>query len=147
MRFRLIFSLLAILAAPASAQNLKLLDPFTGSPYRVGQGSDPGWQYAGVTGGVTNTADVTISVASTAAGARNYLSALQVKNTSAVASEIVVKDGSTVIWRGHLSASMTAIQTVNFLPALRTSANAALNVAMVTTGTATTISAQGYTGP
>lgn len=148
MKLLLTLVLALLLLAPAAhAQNVKLLDPNTGIAYRVGNGSDPGWQYAGVTGGITTTSDTAIAAAPTGAGARNYLASLQFKNTSAVASEIVIKDGSTVIWRGQVSASMTAMQTVNFLPPLRTSPNTAMNVALITTGTASIVSAQGYTGP
>lgn len=103
------------------------------------------WNYAGLTGGIINTTDVGVKAAA-GAGVRNYLAGLQFKNTSAVASEIVIKDGSTVIWRGHAGASMTAMEVVTFDPPLRGSANAALNVTLLTTATATIVSAQGYTG-
>lgn len=103
------------------------------------------WGYAGASGGILNTTDVAIKTAA-GAGVRNYISSLQFKNTAAVASEIVVKDGSTVIWRGHVSASMTFHELVTFNPPLRGTANTALNVAMLTTATATIVSAQGYTG-
>lgn len=103
------------------------------------------WAYAGATGGIINTTDVAVK---TAAGAsvRNYISGIQFKNTSATASEIVIKDGATIIWRGHVSASMTVSDTVVFNPPLRGTANTAVNVAMITTATATIVSLQGYTG-
>lgn len=103
------------------------------------------WSYAGATGGITNTTDVAVK---TAAGAsvRNYVSSIQFKNTSATASEIVIKDGATIIWRGHVSASMAVSDTVVFNPPLRGTANTAINVAMITTATATIVSLQGYTG-
>lgn len=103
------------------------------------------WNYAGATGGIVNTTDVAIKAAAGAA-VRNYLGGIQFKNTAAVASEILIKDGATIIWRGHVAASMTAMEVVNFDPPLRGSANAALNVALLTTATATIVSAQGYTG-
>lgn len=103
------------------------------------------WDYAGVTGGITGTTDTAIKAAA-GAGVRNYLRGIQFKNTAAVASEIVIKDGSTVIWRGHVSASMSFSDGWTFDPPLRGTANTALNVALITTGTATIISAQGYTG-
>jgi hypothetical protein len=96
-------------------------------------------------GGIVNTTDVAIAAAA-GAGIRNFLTAIQWKNTAAVASEIVVKDGSTVIWRGHVSASMTIMDGFSFNPPLRGTANTALNVAMITTATATIVSAQGYQG-
>lgn len=103
------------------------------------------WSYAGATGGITNTSDVAVKAAA-GAGVRNFLCSLQVSNSAAVASEIVVKDGATVIWRGYVPASMTTMVSVPMSPCLRGTANTALNVAMITTGTATRVSAQGYTG-
>lgn len=103
------------------------------------------WQYAGVTGGLIDTADVVVSAAG-AAGVRNYMTGLQFHNTSATASEIVVKDGSTVIWRGVAPASMAQPAAINFDVPLRGTAATALNVAMITTGTATRVSAQGFQG-
>lgn len=107
--------------------------------------SSASWAYAGVTGGITDTSDVVIKAAA-GGSVRNYLKSLQFKNNAAVASEIVVKDGSTVIWRGHVSASMISTTTIIFDPPLRGTANTAMNVAMITTATATIISGQGFTG-
>lgn len=103
------------------------------------------FQFAGATGGIINTSDVAINAAA-GAGIRNYLNSIWFKNTSATASEIVVKDGATVIWRGHVGASMTFGEMITFCPPLRGTANTALNVALLTTATATIVSAQGYTG-
>lgn len=63
-----------------------------------------------------------------------------------MASEIVVKDGSTVIWRGDAPALMTSPAGVLFAVPLEGTANTALNVAMITTATTTRVSAQGFTG-
>lgn len=103
------------------------------------------FQYAGASGGITNTGDVALAAAG-GAGIRNYLTGLQYQNTSAVASEIVIKDGSTVIWRGVASANMTAMANLSFAVPLKGTANTALNVAMITTASATVVSAQGFTG-
>lgn len=103
------------------------------------------WYYAGVTGGITDTADVAAKAAA-GASVRNYCSGIQFHNTSAVPSEIVIKDGSTVIWRGYAPAAMTQPADIAFRTPLRTAANTAMNVAMVTTATATRVSLQGWTG-
>lgn len=103
------------------------------------------WAYPGVTGGLTTTAD-TIVMAAGGAGVRNFVHGLQYSNSSATASEIVIKDNATVIWRGMAPASMTGQICVTFDPPLRGTANTALNVAMITTGTATRISLQGHQG-
>jgi hypothetical protein len=118
---------------------------FTDASGNSADGRDTAFRYAGATGGIIDTADVVIAPAA-GAGIRNYLTSLQFKNTSAVASEIVVKDGATVIWRGHVSATMAFEELVTFGTPLRGTANTALNVAMITTATATIVSAQGFTG-
>jgi hypothetical protein len=104
------------------------------------------WSFAGVTGGIVNTTDVVLKAAG-AAGVKNYLTGIQFANSAAVASEIVVKDGaSTVLWRGYVPASTAATVAVSFDPPLVGTAATALNVAMITTATATRVSAQGFTG-
>ena len=104
------------------------------------------WVYAAASGGITNTTDVAL-VAAQGAGIKNYLTGLSVANANATASEIVIKDGaSTVIWRMYLAAN-APIQSIRFVTPLQSSANTALNVACITTGTQTYISAQGYKAP
>ncbi|MHB8973304.1 MAG: hypothetical protein ACYC3X_24060 [Pirellulaceae bacterium] len=104
------------------------------------------WSYAAAAGGIVNTTDVALAAAA-GAGLRRYITSLQVKNTNATATELVLKDGATVIWRGHVAANMTATDTIEFANPLRTTANTALNVACITTGAAVYVNAQGYTAP
>jgi hypothetical protein len=101
------------------------------------------WNYAGATGGIVNTTAVALNAAG-AAGIRNYVAAIQYFNSAAVASEIEIRDGSTVIWRGYVPASMTVPVQITFPVPLRGTAATAVNVALVTTATATRVSAQGY---
>jgi len=104
------------------------------------------WQYAAASGGIVNTAD-NVLIAAAGANIKNYLTGLSVANANATASEIVIKDGaSTVIWRMYLAAN-APIQSIRFSTPLQSSANTALNVACITTGTQTYISAQGYKAP
>jgi hypothetical protein len=103
------------------------------------------WQYAAASGGITNTSDVVLQAAA-GAGIKNYLTGLSVANASATATEIVIKDGSTVIWRGYLAAN-AALNKISFQTALQSTANTALNVACITTGTQTYVNAQGYKAP
>lgn len=103
------------------------------------------WQYAAASGGITNTSDVVLQAAA-GAGIKNYLTGLSVANANATASEVVVKDGSTVIWRGYVAAHLT-LKDIPFPTPLQSTANTALNVACITTGTQTYISAQGYKAP
>lgn len=103
------------------------------------------WQYAAASGGITNTSDVVLQAAA-GAGIKNYLTGLSVANASATATEVVVKDGSTVIWRGYLAANLQ-LKDIPFPTPLQSTANTALNVACITTGTQTYINAQGYKAP
>lgn len=103
------------------------------------------WSYAGITGGIVDTNPVTMAAAQT--GVRNFLSNLQYANKSATASEIVIQDNATVIWRGYAPASASTVQTFTFDPPLFTSVNSPLKVALVTTATATIVSAQGFIDP
>lgn len=111
-------------------------------PYAIPEST---WQYGSSTA-VTNTTDVAVKAAA-AAGIRNYMTGLQYHNTSATASTIVVKDGSTVIWACQAPASMTAPANIQFPVPLRGTAATALNVAMLTTATNTFVAAQGFIAP
>lgn len=103
------------------------------------------WQFASPTGGFVDATDHQIAAA--VAGARNYCTALQVTNSHAtVSTEIVVKDGATVIWRGFVKAAMVNADPHIFPTPLRGSVNAALNFTCGTTGSAVIVSAQGYVG-
>ena len=101
------------------------------------------WQYAGPTGGITDTADDAIQAAG-GAGVRHYLTALTVINSHAtVGTEVVIKDGSTVIHRGYAAAAGGGY-ALTFPTPLRGTAATALNVACITTGSATVVSASGF---
>lgn len=101
------------------------------------------WSYAAAAGGVINTTDVILAAAA-GAGLRRYITALTLSNPSAVATEVVLKDGTTVIWRGHLPANAVNVP-VTFQNPLKTTANTALNFACITTGAAVYVNAQGFT--
>ncbi|OKP91414.1 hypothetical protein [Paenibacillus sp. P32E] len=102
------------------------------------------WQYASA-GAIINTTDVVAKTAG-AASVRNYVTGLQVKNTNAVATEFVIKDGATVIWRGYLPASMINADIIDFPTPLRGTAATAVNVACITTGASVYANVQGYQG-
>lgn len=110
-------------------------------PYAL-PGND--WMYAGATGGITNTTGVTMKAAA-GGSLRNYVTAIQVENSSATATEVVVNDGAagTAIWRGWVPAT-SGVLLVTFPTPLKGTANTLTEVACVTTGTATRVSAQGY---
>lgn len=103
------------------------------------------WYYAAATGGITNNTAVVITP-SAVSGQRYFLTNLQYHNTAAVASEIVIRNtsDSAVRWRGYANAAMTSSGWVFFDPPLQSLANDTLEVLMVTTATATRVSAQGF---
>jgi hypothetical protein len=100
------------------------------------------WSYAAASGGIVNTTDVVLAAAA-GAGLRRYITSLTMSNNSATATEVVLKDGSTVIWRGHLPANAVNV-AVSFENPLRTTANTALNFACITTAAAVYVNAQGF---
>ena len=101
------------------------------------------WSNAAAAGGITNTSDVTL-VAAAGAGKSNYLTSIQLHNKSATATEVEVKSGSTVLWRGYAPASGVGPVTVPFGTPLASAADTALTAACVTTSSATLINAQGF---
>ena len=101
------------------------------------------WSYAAASGGVINTTDVVLAAAA-GSGLRRYITGMSLSNNSATATEVVLKDGSTVIWRGHLAANAVNVQ-IGFGNPLKTTANTALNFACITTAAAVYVNAQGFT--
>lgn len=103
------------------------------------------WSLAQASGGIINTTDV---VAKTAAGAsiRNYVTGIQLQNVNAVATEFVIKDGATVMWRCYLPANMITPIDVEFAVPLRGTANTAVNIACITTDAQVYANVQGTIG-
>lgn len=111
-------------------------------PYKVD------WSYASASGGITNTTDVVLA-GSAGALARRYITAINVQNASATtATEVVLKDGSTIIWRGYVGAQtlLNSVVGITFPTPLKTSLNSALNFACITTAAQVYVNAQGYNG-
>lgn len=103
------------------------------------------WGYAAAAGGIINTADVVAKAA--VAPYRNYITGIQVRNANAVATEFVIKDGATVIWRTQLPANMAYSVDHSFLTPLRGTPGTAVNVACLTTASQVYANLQGYTAP
>jgi len=103
------------------------------------------WQYAPSAGGIIVSTDV-VAKAASGAGVYNYVTGVQLINTSAVATEFVIKNGATIMWRTSLPANMVDTVSVVFPAPLRSSHNAVINIACITTGTATYANIQGYSG-
>lgn len=110
------------------------------------------WNYAAAASGiVSSTADVAVKAAA-GASVRNFVCSIDISHDvlSAV-SEIVIKDGSTVVWRGKLSTAVADVAggagKLSFAPCLRGTANTAVNVAMITSVTGGVyVNLTGYTG-
>lgn len=102
---------------------------------------DMDWQYAAAAGGITvNTAVAVKAAAGT--GLRNYVTGLDVCNASpTVATEVVVLDGTTVVWRTRLAPGAQLAH--QFLIPLKGTAATALNV-QVLTAAVVYFNAQGY---
>lgn len=100
------------------------------------------WSFACTTP-IINTTDLVAKVAG-GAGIRNYVNGFQYQNTGATATEIVIKDGAVVLWRGYASAGMGVLANIQFDQPLRGSAATALNIACVTTGASVYVNVQGY---
>jgi hypothetical protein len=102
------------------------------------------WSYCGVA--IVNTTDVVVKAAG-AVGIKNYITCFQYQNTSATATEIVIKDGATVIWRGYAGAGMTGCIDIQFPSPLKGTAATALNFACITTAANVYVNFQGYQAP
>lgn len=151
-----------------SRAHLHVIDPSTGSWVPVtgnavgaigggagaqsAAGAVDSWTYAAASGGITDTSDVTLAAAP-GAGMVNYLTDLQLANSDAtVGTEVVVKSGSTVLWRTFLPAgrpnALTGTMPVSFhfSRPLRAETNTALTAAAVTTSAELYVNAQGFIG-
>lgn len=104
------------------------------------------WRRASSTGGIATASDTTIKAAA-GAGIKNYMTAMQLANGGATATEVALRDSAagTTIWFGHLAAG--AKETIEFPTPLPSLANGIFQLAVFTAGAAIHCNAQGYTGP
>lgn len=96
---------------------------------------------------VLTTASDTSLFAAAGSGIINYVTSLQVQNTSATATTFILKDSTTAKWTISLPASMTMPVVVNFTDPILMTANTVTNVACGTTGANVYVNAQGYKAP
>lgn len=122
------------------AQLMTMIGVAVTRPYSLPEAD---WSY---TGTLTTNADTAMQAAG-GAGIKRYLTAIQVQNTNATATTLVIKDGTTARHTISLPASMTLPIDIVFPTPIQTTANAALNIACGTTGANVLINAQGYTAP
>ncbi len=100
------------------------------------------WSYASAAA-VTDTADDEAKAAG-GAGVRHYITGVQVFNADdTVGTEVVIKDGSAVLWRGWAEQTGGGC-SATFNPPLRGTAATAVNVANITTSAETYFNLQGF---
>jgi hypothetical protein len=90
------------------------------------------------------TADEPLRAAG-AAGIRNYITGLQLSNSSATGTEVLIKDNAATIWRGWLPPNSSI--GIEFPVPLRGSAATVVNVGLSAAVTSVYINAQGFTAP
>lgn len=116
-----------------------LLGKLVTMPYALPAAS---WSYASPAA-VTDTADDE-AVAAGAAGVIHYITSVQVFNADdTVGTEVVIKDGATVKWRGWCEQTGGGC-SATFPKPIRCSAATAINVANITTSAETYFNLQGY---
>jgi hypothetical protein len=131
--------------------------PARGDDYGViggGSGGPPSadsWFYAAASGGIADDQVVALKAAA-GANMANYLTQIDLMNADAsVATEVEIRDGTTVIWRSFLPAmaanTTPVINPITFNPPLRSSPNAALNIKCATTSAVVYANARGYSAP
>lgn len=102
------------------------------------------WRYASLSGGIVDTTAVTIAPA--VVGMRNYIDSLQVFNSGAAGTEVIIRDGSLgpVLWRGYVGATTASLQ-VDFKHPIKGSINTLLEVVLSSgTTVAVRINVQGH---
>lgn len=103
------------------------------------------WRYAAADNGVGDTNDLALCAAQ-GAGKHIEVCSLQIVNAHAsTATEVMLKSGSTVIWRLRMPAAGTPVQ-FTFNPPLRCNSNEGLNFQCETASTVF-VSAQGTVSP
>jgi hypothetical protein len=103
--------------------------------------TDYDWTSASA-GPVVNTSNVAFKFA--VAGKKIYLTSLQMKNTGATATEVVVKSGANILFRTFLGAGMSVGENIQFPTPLQTVAGDSLTFACITAGASVYVNAQGY---
>lgn len=103
------------------------------------------WSYAVGSPIAVNTA---VNFKSGTVGFNHYLTGFTIQNTHAtVPTEFVIKDGSTIVYRGWLVVNMLLPSVVAFPTPIKFTAGNGLQIQMTTTGASVFYNAQGYTLP
>jgi hypothetical protein len=94
----------------------------------------------------SNTGTTDIAIKTAVASNRIYVTSIDCSNSSAVPSQLAIKDGATIIAVGGVAAVAVTggADHMNFPVPLRGTSNTALNFAMTTNATSTVCCASGY---
>ncbi len=101
------------------------------------------WSYLAT---LTTATDTSVKAAG-GTGIKHYVTAIQLQNTNATATQFSIKTGTTALFTISLPASMAEPHCIDFPTPIQTVANAALNVACGTAGANVLVNIQGYTAP
>ena len=102
------------------------------------------WTYAAPTNGINVATPIVLKQA--VEGQCVYLTGLDVSNSAITGTDLVVLDGSTIVWRIAVGGNMLGRQLTFPMP-LRSSPGGSLSVRCLTAMAAVYFNAQGYTGP
>lgn len=131
-------------ATGTSGRTTDLLTTLVGAlvnkPFSIPEGD---WQYSAV---LSATGD-NLAKAAGAAGIRTYVTGIQLQNSSATGTDVQIKDGATVIWRGYLPGANNSAINIPLLTPLRGSAATALNLAIGSAASSIYVNLQGYQAP
>ena len=133
-------NLVAVADADATRATATLTGKQVVVPYAI---PSLAWSYASPAA-VADTAD-DVAIAAAGAGSRRYITGVQVFNGhDTVGTEVVIKTAATVLWRGWAEQTGGGC-SARFDPPLMSGDNEAINVANITTGSATYFNLQGFT--
>lgn len=107
------------------------------------------WQYSPPVGGITNSSTAVVVKTAAGAGVRNYALSMQcTADPLGAATELVVLDNATVIWRAKIGTAGLPVADINFNPPLKGTANTSMSIQTVTASVTGSVycSLQGYTG-
>lgn len=122
--------------------NLMTRPAFPGDPIMVTvSNSESDWSYTAASNLTVNTA---VEVQAAQAGKTLYVSSVQFLNSSLISTEVQIRSGTTVLWRGQAPASMSGMFQGYFARPLRGLLGANINVILLTVSSNTMMNVQGF---
>lgn len=103
--------------------------------------SESDWAYTALSNLTVNTA---VEVKAAVAGKTQYVSSIQFLNSSLISTELQIRSGTTVLWRGQAPASMSDMFQGYFARPLAGVLGANINVLLLTVSSNTMVNCQGF---